>query len=128
MGSPRDAGDALLSQGIAHHSSLWELRRDLRAADRVTCSERSCHKRSKLLAVKKSAWIRRCAEVLQEAFDLGECDPRKIEEYNSIADPQTKYLIYQVWIRHLHYTHNLEGEPPPPSQLAPRRQNRCLAQ
>ena len=65
-------------------------------------------------AVKKSAWIRRRAEVLQEAFDLGECDPIKIEEYNNIADPQTKYLIYKVWMRHLHYTHNLEGEPPPP--------------
>ena len=65
-------------------------------------------------AVKKSAWIRRRAEVLQEAFDLGECDPRKIEEYNNISDPQTKYLVYKVWMRHLHYTHNLEGEPPPP--------------
>ena len=65
-------------------------------------------------AVKKSAWIRRRAEVLQEAFDMGECDPRKIEEYNNISDPQTKYLTYKVWMRHLHYTHNLEGEPPPP--------------
>ena len=64
-------------------------------------------------AVKKSAWIRRRAEVLQEAFDMGECDPRKIEEYNNISDPQTKYLTYKVWMRHLHYTHNLEGEPPP---------------
>ena len=64
-------------------------------------------------AVKKSAWIRRRAEVLQEAFDLGECDPIKIEEYNNFADPQTKYLKFNTWIRHLHYTHNLEGEPPP---------------
>ena len=65
-------------------------------------------------AVKKSAWVRRRAEVLQEAYDLGECNPIKIEEYNNIADPQTKYLTYKVWARHLHYTHNLEGEPPPP--------------
>ena len=65
-------------------------------------------------AVKKSAWIRRRAEVLQEAFDMGECDPRKIEEYNNFSDPQTKYLVYKVWMRHLHYTHNMEGEPPPP--------------
>ena len=66
-------------------------------------------------AVKKSAWIRRRAEVLQEAFDLGECDPIKIEEFNNFSDPQTKYLKFNTWIRHLHYTHNLEGEPPPPA-------------
>merc|ERR1711983_107840 len=65
-------------------------------------------------AVKKSAWIRRRAEVLQEAFDLGECDPIKIEEYNNFADPQTKYLNHKTWSRHLHYTHNLDGDPPPP--------------
>ena len=51
---------------------------------------------------------------MQEAFDLGECNPIKIEEYNNFSDPQTKYLTYRVWMRHLHYTHNLDGEPPPP--------------
>ena len=71
-------------------------------------------------AVKKSAWVRRRAEVLQEAFDMGDCDPIKIEEYNNIADPQTKYLTYKVWMRHLHYTHNLEGEPPPPVEKVSR--------
>ena len=65
-------------------------------------------------AVKKSAWIRRRSEVLTEAFDMGECDPIKIEEYNNFSDPQTKYLVYRVWMRHLHYTHNLAGDPPPP--------------
>ena len=65
-------------------------------------------------AVKKFAWIRRRAEVLTEAFGMGECDPRKIEEYNNFSDPETKYLVYRVWMRHLHYTHNLDGEPPPP--------------
>ena len=65
-------------------------------------------------AVKKSAWIRRRAEVLTEAFTMGECDPRKIDEQDNIADPQTKYLVRNVWCRHLHYTHNLPGEPPPP--------------
>ena len=65
-------------------------------------------------AVKKSAWIRRRSEVLTEAFDMGECDPRKIEEFNNFSDPQTKYLVYRVWARHLHYTHNLPGDPPPP--------------
>jgi hypothetical protein len=52
--------------------------------------------------VKKSAWIRRRSEVLTEAFDMGECDPIKIEEYNNFSDPQTKYLVYRVWMRHLH--------------------------
>ena len=65
-------------------------------------------------AVKKSAWIRRRSEVLTEAFDMGECDPKKIEEFNNFSDPQTKYLVYRVWARHLHYTHNLPGDPPPP--------------
>ena len=65
-------------------------------------------------AVKKSAWMRRRAEVLTQAYDLGEIMPIKIEEYNNFADPQTKYLTYKVWARHLHYTHNLSGEPPPP--------------
>ena len=27
--------------------------------------------------------------------------------------PQTKYLTTKVWLRHLHYTHNISGEPPP---------------
>ena len=26
---------------------------------------------------------------------------------------QTKYLTAKVWLRHLHYTHNISGEPPP---------------
>ena len=34
--------------------------------------------------------------------------------YNNFSDPETKYLVYRVWMRHLHYTHNLAGEPPPP--------------
>jgi len=49
--------------------------------------------------------------VLTKAFDMGECDPRKIEEYNNFSDPETKYLVYRVWMRLLHYTHNLDGEP-----------------
>ena len=65
-------------------------------------------------AVKKSAWMRRRAEVLTQAYDLGEISPIKIEEYNNFADPQTKYLTFKVWTRHLHYTHNMSGEPPPP--------------
>ena len=46
---------------------------------------------------------------------MGQCNPIKIEEYNNFSDPQTKYLKFNVWARHLHYTHNMEGEPPPPA-------------
>ena len=60
---------------------------------------------------------------------MGECDPRKIEEYNNFSDPETKYLVYRVWMRHLHYTHNLDGEPPPPvvkpSKKGPTPRQRC---
>ena len=55
--------------------------------------------------------MRRRAEVLTQAYDLGEIAPIKIEEYNNFADPQTKYLTFKVWKRHLH---NFSGEPPPP--------------
>ena len=48
---------------------------------------------------------------------MGETDPVKIEEFNNFSDPQTKYLVYRVWIRHLHYTHNLKGDPPPPVDI-----------
>ena len=62
---------------------------------------------------KKSAWTRRKAEVLTEAYEHGEVSPEKLEDPENFADPQTKYLTHKVWRRHLHYTHNLEGEPPP---------------
>ena len=29
-------------------------------------------------------------------------------------DARMPYLVYRVWMRHLHYTHNLAGDPPPP--------------
>ncbi len=32
---------------------------------------------------------------------------------DNFSDPQTKYLVGKVWMRHLHYTHNISGEPPP---------------
>ena len=57
---------------------------------------------------------------------MGECDPIKIEEYNNFSDPQTKYLVYRVWMRHLHYTHNLAGDPPPPVDKSSTR--RCRRQ
>ena len=31
--------------------------------------------------------------------------PTKIDECDKFADPQTKYLTFKPWARHLHYTH-----------------------
>ena len=39
----------------------------------------------------------------------------------NFSDPQTKYLVGKVWMRHLHYTHNLEGEPPPAPVKGPKK-------
>ena len=64
-------------------------------------------------APKKSAWTRRKAEVLTEAYENGEVAPEKCEDPENFADPQTKYLTYKTWARHLHYTHNFKGDPPP---------------
>ena len=43
----------------------------------------------------------------------GSVAPEKCEDPENFADPQTKYLTYKPWARHLHYTHNFEGDPPP---------------
>ena len=64
-------------------------------------------------APKKSTWVRRKSEELNECHELGESIPIKIDECDNFADPQTKYLTTKVWMRHLHYTHNMPGEPPP---------------
>ena len=63
-------------------------------------------------APKKSTWVRRKTEELNECYEQGESDPQKIDECDNFADPQTKYLVGKVWARHLHYTHNLEGDAP----------------
>ncbi len=64
-------------------------------------------------APKKSTWVRRKSEELNECHELGESVPIKIDECDNFADPQTKYLTTKVWLRRLHYTHNISGEPPP---------------
>ena len=53
------------------------------------------------------------AEELNECHELGESVPIKIDECDNFSDPQTKYLTAKVWLRHLHYTHNISGEAPP---------------
>ena len=50
-------------------------------------------------APKKSAWTRRKAEVLTEAYEHGEVSPEKLEDPENFADPQTKYLTHKVWRR-----------------------------
>ena len=50
---------------------------------------------------------------LREAYENGEVALEKCEDPENFADPQTKYLTYKPWARHLHYTHNFEGDPPP---------------
>ena len=72
-------------------------------------------------APKKSTWVRRKTEELVECYEQGESDPQKIDECDNFSDPQTKYLVGKVWMRHLHYTHNLKGEPPPAPVKGPKK-------
>ena len=50
-------------------------------------------------APKKSTWVRRKSEELNECHELGESVPIKIDECDNFADPQTKYLTTKVWLR-----------------------------
>ena len=50
-------------------------------------------------APKKSTWVRRKSEELNECHELGESNPIKIDECDNFADPQTKYLTTKVWQR-----------------------------
>ena len=36
----------------------------------------------------------------------GAIDPYHIPEYNNLADPFTKYLVYSVWARHMRFLLN----------------------
>ena len=46
-------------------------------------------------------------------MDESEVDEAYLAVMDILHDPQTKYATVQVWLRHLHYTHNLDGDPPP---------------
>jgi hypothetical protein len=63
-------------------------------------------------AVKKSVWLIRRAAVLEDGVVHGELEPIHISERDMVADPFTKYLVYAVWIRHMHYALNYKGELP----------------
>ena len=63
-------------------------------------------------AAKRSVWTLRRVACLQDGARLGEIEPIHIEESDMLADPFTKYLVYAVWWRHMHYLLNLPGDPP----------------
>ena len=53
--------------------------------------------------------------------------PRLARNVSNFSDPQTKYLAFRVWMRHLHYTHNLAGDPPPPVEKAAKKKGPSVA-
>ena len=57
-------------------------------------------------AAKKSVWLKRRIDVLQESVTLREIDPQHIPEYNMVADIFTKYLKQSTWARHCDYLLN----------------------
>ena len=63
-------------------------------------------------SVKKSAWLIRRVDVLQEAVEHGSIQPIHISERDMAADPFTKYLSLHVWIRHMHFVLNRLGSLP----------------
>ena len=63
-------------------------------------------------AAKRSAWLMRRVTVLEEGVTQGYIEPVHIPEYNMAADPFTKYLVYAVWLRHMHYVLNFKGVVP----------------
>ena len=63
-------------------------------------------------AVKKSIWLIRRAAVLEDGVVHGDIEPIHISERDMVADPFTKFLIFAVWHRHMHYALNFEGKLP----------------
>ena len=63
-------------------------------------------------AIKKSVWLIRRAAVLEDCVVHGIIDVHHISERDMVADPFTKYLPYNVWIRQMHYALNLPGPLP----------------
>eukprot|EP00966_Prymnesium_polylepis_P267029 6169233-Prymnesium_polylepis.1 len=43
---------------------------------------------------------------------MGYIQPIKIDEFDNVADDLTKPVSRETFRRHLHYTHNFEGDPP----------------
>ena len=57
-------------------------------------------------AIKKSVWLIRRAAVLEDGVTNGEIEPIHISESDMAADPFTKYLPRDVWIKHMNYITN----------------------
>ena len=63
-------------------------------------------------APKKSVWLQRRAKVVTETVEHREVDPVHIDEFDMVADSNTKYIKHDKWLRHMHYVLNLAGDPP----------------
>ena len=59
-------------------------------------------------AAKKSAWLIRRVDVLRDAVTHDEIIPIHLSEKMMVADPQTKHVTYEVWIRHMRYIMNFD--------------------
>ena len=55
-------------------------------------------------AIKKSVWLIRRACVLEDGVVHDEIEPLHITERDMAADILTKYLVFAVWTRHVHYS------------------------
>ena len=51
--------------------------------------------------------------MLEDGVVHGDIEPIHISERDMVADPFTKYLIFAVWYRHMHYALNYYGMLPP---------------
>lgn len=63
-------------------------------------------------SVRRSTWLLRRAAPLQEAEQTSQIAPLKVRERDQVADPYTKYLKLDVWLRHFHVICNAKGDPP----------------
>lgn len=62
-------------------------------------------------AVKNSVWLLRRVAVLTDAVKNGEILPIHIKDPDMVADAWTKYLVHQVWVKHIRYAMNVsEGD------------------
>jgi hypothetical protein len=61
-------------------------------------------------AIKKSVWLICRAAVLEDGVSNGEIEPVHIPESDMAADPFTKYLPRDVWLRHMRFVTNTQVE------------------
>ena len=56
--------------------------------------------------MKRSVWLKRRAKVVQDGVTHDEISPVHIPERLMVADPNTEYLKFDVWDRHMQYMLN----------------------